>query len=68
MYTPENIELSNLMIFLQCAIVLGIIIIIFLLAALVRRRTLTVDDSTGEKKQKIYDTLIKVRKDLETTV
>lgn len=71
MYTPESINWNEIMIFMQCAILLGAIIIIFLLFALIRalsKRAPTVDDPTGEKKQQIFDGLTRAIEDVKTTV
>lgn len=65
----ETIELSVWMFFAHIAFLMAIIII--LLYALLRvlpKRQLTVDDPTGEKKQKIFDTITGAIDDLKSTV
>lgn len=71
MHTPESIDTGNLILFLQCLNVFLAIIIVFVLIALIRvlsKLKLTVDDPTGEVKQKIFDTLSKVKDGIEATV
>ncbi len=69
--TPENLSLGNLMIFLQCLNTFLMIILIIVIVALVRallKRPPTVDDPTGEKKQKIFNSLNRLIEDVQTTV
>jgi len=71
MHTPESTNWNEIMIFLQCVLVFGAIIVIFLLFALVRalsKRAPTVDDPTGEKKQEIFNSLNRLIEDVQTTV
>lgn len=64
-------EYETYKIFLQIVQLIAHIILLCFLIALYRKlpkRTLTIDDPTGEKKQKIFDSLTKAIEDVKSTV
>jgi len=67
----ESPTWNEIFLFLQMlSIVIGIIIIglLYALVCALSKRKPTVDDPTGEKKQKIFDSLNKAIEDIKSTV